>query len=247
MAAEPILRLQGVHSGYGQLPVIRDLNLTAAKGEVVALIGANGAGKTTALMTLVGRLRATQGTIRLDGVDLVGRPTHRIASMGVAMVPDDRALVPSLTVAESFSLVRHPKIDPLDVFPELRPLTGRRCGLLSGGEQQMVALARAVSTCPRLLVVDELSQGLAPMIVTRLLTTLRQIADEHDTAVLVVEQHVNAVLDVADRGCLLAKGTVVLDQPAPSLLANAHLIEESYLGASDERSAVASAIDAAGP
>jgi branched-chain amino acid transport system ATP-binding protein len=233
-----VLEVDGVSSGYGLAPVLRDLHLRVGAGEIVALLGPNGAGKTTTLLTLIGRLRPTAGTIRLDGEVIGGLATHRIARRGVGMVPEDRALIPSLTVSETFSLLKRPTIDPLELFPELRPLVGRRCGLLSGGEQQMVAVARAVATAPKLLLLDELSQGLAPMVVSRIMFMLREVADDRGIGVLIVEQHVKAVLEIADRGCVLVRGTVVLDEPADVMMSNIDVVEASYLGIDNKAASV---------
>jgi branched-chain amino acid transport system ATP-binding protein len=231
----PVLRAADVHSGYSGVPVLRGFDILVAAGEIVALLGPNGSGKTTALLTLVGHVRLSRGSIEINGEDATGLPTHRVAQMGVGMVTDTRSLLPSLTVAETFSLLRRRVVEPFDLFPELAKLAKCRCGLLSGGEQQMVAVSRALAPAPRLLLIDELSEGLAPMMVSRLLTAIRGAADEHGVGVLLVEQHVKAALQVADRACVLNRGSVVVDASAASLLADRNRLEATYLGGIDEQ------------
>jgi branched-chain amino acid transport system ATP-binding protein len=225
-----LLEVADVTGGYRDAPILRNVTLRVDRGEVVALLGPNGAGKTTSLLTIAGQLRVAGGTLRFKGEDIRKTPAHVLARRGIAMVGDDRSLLASLTVAESLRLVRKPVTDPFEFLPELRELRNRRCGLLSGGEQQMLAIARAVSGGPDLLIIDELSQGLAPLVVRRLLEVVRQVADSTGVGVLVVEQHARKILQVADRGCVLVKGRVVLDEPAPVLLEDLHVIEAKYLG-----------------
>jgi len=229
--AEPVLVAEALVAGYGLTPAVRGVDLAVGAGEIVALLGPNGAGKTTTLLTLAGQLSPTAGFVRVGGADVTGWPTHRLARHGLGMVADDRVLISSLTVRETFKLVRNPTLDPIELFPPLADLLGRPCGLLSGGEQQMVAIARAASVGPRILLIDELSQGLAPIIVHRLLESLRRIVDRTGMGVLLVEQHLRVVLGVADRGYLLAKGRVVLERSADDLLGRIDDVEAAYLGA----------------
>jgi branched-chain amino acid transport system ATP-binding protein len=224
----------GFTAGYAGQPVVRDVDLRVDGGEVVALLGANGAGKTTTLLGLSGLADRLGGEVRLHGEAVTGRPPDEIARRGLAHVPEDRALFADLTVLENLQLGMHSRrsgVDAaVDLCPELRPLLSRRAGLLSGGEQQMLAVARAVAGDPRALMVDEMSLGLAPLIVERLLGVLQRIAAETGCAVLLVEQHVQLALTIADRGYVLSRGRVTLEGDAARLLRDSALVEASYLG-----------------
>ena len=229
-----LLAIREMSTGYHGVPVVRDLTLDVEEGEVVALLGPNGAGKTTTLLTASGLVPVLKGDVQVMGTSIKGRRPHTVARLGVAHVPEDRSLFFQLTVKENLRLgtSRGTKAfeKSLGYFPALEPLMDRRAGLLSGGEQQMLAMARALASEPRLLMVDEMSLGLAPIIVERLLPVLRQIAADTGAGVLVVEQHVNLVLEVADRAYVLSHGDLALEGAASHLRANRHLIESSYLG-----------------
>jgi branched-chain amino acid transport system ATP-binding protein len=227
---ESLLTIDKFQAGYDSMPVTRDIRLSVGHGEVVSLLGPNGAGKTTTLATVSGFLPLLGGSIRFDGQDIAGRPPHRIVQAGLVQVPEGRGLVPSLTVNENFRLVRQSKLDPYGVFPALVPLGNRRAGLLSGGEQQMLALARAIMLGPKLLLVDELSLGLAPKAVDTILKRLRGLATETGMSVLLVEQHVSKALAVSDRAYVLSHGRITLQGAASKLLSDRQLLESSYMG-----------------
>lgn len=235
---EALLSIDRLSSGYGGVAVIRDVSITVRPGEVVALLGPNGAGKTTTLLTVSGILKALEGSVSvLGGPATFGAP-HRAAKRGLAHVPEDRSLFFGLTVQENLKLgLRGSKASQkegferaLDLLPALRPLMNRRAGLLSGGEQQMLAVARALVSGPKMLLVDEMSLGLAPIIVERLLPIVRDIADQTGVGVLIVEQHVHLALQVADRAYVMSHGEVVLEGAASELIERRDLLEASYLG-----------------
>lgn len=231
-----LLSARNLSAGYNGVAVVRDLNLQVDAGEVVALLGPNGAGKTTTLLTASGLLPVISGDIEIFGRSVRGRRPHRIAQEGLAHVPEGRSLFQQLTVAENLRLGAAK--GPVDVetalsyFPALEPILDRRAGLLSGGEQQMLAMARALTIKPRLLMVDEMSLGLAPIIVERLLSILRQIAHDTGAGVLIVEQHVHMALDVADRAYVLSHGELVAEGKASVLAKDRRLLTASYLGES---------------
>jgi branched-chain amino acid transport system ATP-binding protein len=242
VSGDEILRVRGLSSGYDGIAVVHDIDLTVSAGEVVALLGSNGAGKTTTLLTISGLVPKLAGTL-----EVAGEPTHekrrvrvadvwQLARRGVAHVPEDRGLFFDLTAAENLRLGRPARGDAVPMeeiltwFPALERVLDRRAGLLSGGEQQMLALARAVIGRPRLLLVDEMSLGLAPIIVEQLLPVLRTIATETDAGIVLVEQHVGLVLEVADRAYLLGQGRVTFDGTAGELRDRPELIESGYLG-----------------
>jgi branched-chain amino acid transport system ATP-binding protein len=230
----PVLELEGLTAGYEDAAVLRDLSLTVGEGEVVALLGANGAGKTTTLRAISGIVHPMQGSILLDGEDLHGVSISGRAKMGIAHVPENRGVFFGLTVAEHFRLGhRGERLDDEAAyrhFPALAELRDRRCGLLSGGEQQMLAVGRALARHPRLLLLDELSLGLAPLIVERLLPVVREYALESGCGVLLVEQHIQLALTIADRGYVLSHGELVLHDRAEALRGNRDLLMASYFG-----------------
>ena len=222
-----VMETRGVDAGYGDVTVVRDLNLRVDSGEVVAVLGRNGAGKTTALLTLAGALHPLAGEVWFMGAEnrssLAGR-----ARQGVGLMADDRSVFFSLTARENLRVARG-SADVLSLFPELERLLDQPAGLLSGGEQQMLGLACVLSRKPKLLLIDELSFGLAPRVVQRLMTAVREAADA-GTAVVIVEQFARLALEVADRAYVLVNGRVESEGTTGEMRANVGEIESKYLG-----------------
>ncbi len=228
-----LLEVRDASFGYHGHSVVRHLDAELHEGEVVALLGANGAGKTTTLLGLSGLVDRYGGDVVLAGTSITAVSAEVRARRGLAHVPEERALFTDLTVLENLQVGQHSRrksVDAaLDRCPELRPLLGRRAGLLSGGEQQMLAVARALAGEPRVLLLDEMSLGLAPLIVERLLAMIRELATSTGCSVLLVEQHVHQALAVADRGYVLQRGEIVLDGPVARLREDLAALEASYL------------------
>jgi len=221
------LEVRGLAAGYGDVPVVHGIDLCVGDGEVVALLGPNGAGKTTTLLALSGVLPAA-GEVDYDDRPLTG-PLHRRARQGLGLITEERAVFRQLSTHTNLSLGAGGVDGALAVFPELERLLDRKAGLLSGGEQQMLVLARALAARPRLLLVDELSLGLAPLMVTRLLAALSEAARD-GMSVLLVEQHARQALEVADRAYVLLRGAIELEGTGAELLARLPEIERTYLG-----------------
>jgi branched-chain amino acid transport system ATP-binding protein len=221
-------------AGYGSVPVIHDVDLEVRAGEVVALLGANGAGKTTTLLALAGELPALSGSVSMDG-SKTHAPLHRRARNGLSLVTEERSVFTELSTEDNLRAGRCDPQKALTLFPELTKRLRVKGGLLSGGEQQMLTLGRALAREPRVLLADELSLGLAPLVVERLLTAVRESASRQGTAVLLVEQHVRKVLHYADRVLLMQRGRLMLSLDAEEARARIDEIEDFYLTTATER------------
>jgi len=233
-----LLDVAGLCAGYGDVPVLRGIDLSIRAGSITALIGANGAGKTTLLRTISGIIPTEAGTIRYDGRDIVGMPPQEIVRAGLVQVPEGRRLFSEMTVFEnllvgSSSPAARRKRDEnlamvLELFPRVRERRAQRAGTLSGGEQQMVAIARALMASPRLLLLDETSLGLAPIVVDEIFVAVRRLAAQGLT-ILVVEQNTALALEVADHGYVLEQGHFAIEGPAAGLMADPR-VRQAYLG-----------------
>lgn len=234
-----MLELAGVNSGYGPVTVLRDISLWVDRAEIVVLLGANGAGKSTLLKTIAGLLTPSAGTIRLDGREVTGLPPEAMARAGLVLVPEGRQLFGALTVMENLLLGAHVRRRDrrataaalervFGLFPVLEQRTGQRADSLSGGEQQMVAVGRGLMAQPEMILLDEPSLGLAPIVVARLLEALRTLRAD-GTTVLLVEQHAMMALPVADRAYVLERGRIVIEGTGQQIAADPK-VRASYLG-----------------
>ena len=234
-ATEPVIEARTISSGYRGVAAVRDLTLEVKPGEVVGLLGPNGAGKTTTLLTLAGDVPCISGEVRFLGHP-VRLPLAQRARRGLALVTEEKSVFMGLTVAENLRLGRGVIEHALEIFPLLRDHLKRKAGLLSGGQQQILTLARALAARPRVLLADELSLGLAPIITQQLFEAIRRAADETGVGVLLVEQHVRSALQIADRVYILQRGQCVLDGPAREMQGRLDEIEKTYLaGPADAR------------
>ena len=213
-----LLEVTGLDAAHGLLQAVRDIDLSVAQGETVALVGANGAGKTTLLRTIAGAHPAAAGRVRFDGEDVTRLPAHRRVRRGIALVPEGRRLFPEMTVEENLRVAgRRARPGPwtveavLDAFPLLQPLRHRKSANLSGGEQQATAIARALMTNPRLLLLDEVSLGLSPVAVDTVYASLSRLTDREDATLLLVEQDLGRAMAVSDRVVCILEGRVVLE------------------------------------
>ena len=227
MSNAPLLEAVALCAGYGGVAVVHDLSLTVHAGEVVVLLGANGAGKSTTLRTCAGAIPAVSGEVRWKG-KATHAPLHRRARRGIGLVTEERSVFMGLTAEANLRLGRGSVAKALELFPELTALLKRRAGLMSGGEQQILTLARALAGEPAALLADELSLGLAPLVVRRLLIAVREAADR-GVGVLLVEQHAAQALAIADRGYVFRRGRVVMSGTAAELRQNFDEIRNSYL------------------
>ncbi len=233
-----MLTVDDIHTYYGNIHALKGISLEVEEGEIVTLIGANGAGKTTTLRTISGLLKPRHGTVYLEGDDLSKYPAHDIVYMGVAMVPEGRGIFSKLSVQENLDMGAFSRNDKAQIsgdlervftlFPRLKERRNQVAGTLSGGEQQMLATGRALMAHPRLLLLDEPSMGLAPILVESTFDTIQAINDE-GTTILLVEQNATMALSVADRGYVLQTGEIVLSDSAENLKQN-EMVQKAYLG-----------------
>jgi branched-chain amino acid transport system ATP-binding protein len=232
-----LLEISGVHTFYGHIEALRGVDLTIAKGEIVTLIGANGAGKSTLLMTVCGTPQARSGSIRFEGEEITRKPTFEIMRKGIAQSPEGRRIFPRMTVLENLQMgavtgdPTHFEADlekAMTLFPILRQRQGQRGGTLSGGEQQMLAIARALMSRPRLLLLDEPSLGLAPLIVKQIFSVIRMINETEGVTVFLVEQNAYHALRLAHRGYVMVNGQITLSGSGRDLLANPQ-VRAAYL------------------
>ncbi len=235
--ATPMLQVSGLFTHYGAICAVNDASLHVNQGEIVSLIGSNGAGKTSLLMTLCGTPRASAGSVHFEGEDITRQSTHLIMRKGIAVSPEGRRVFPSLTVVENLKMggffLGKEEIEAgmehvFKLFPRLKDRAHQRAGTMSGGEQQMLAIGRALMSRPRLLLLDEPTLGLAPLIIAQIFEIIQTIRTEGVT-VFLVEQNANRALAIADRGYVLENGRVVLQDTGANLLANAD-VRKAYLG-----------------
>ncbi len=234
----PMLELDNVHAYYGHIHALKGISMTVEEGEIVTLIGANGAGKTTTLRTITGLLKPRRGTVKLEGEDLAPYKAHQIVQRGVSMVPEGRGIFAKLTVAENLDMGAYLRNDRdgikedlekvFALFPRLKERRNQVAGTLSGGEQQMLAIGRALMARPRLLLLDEPSMGLAPVLVETIFDTIVEI-NQKGTTILLVEQNALMALSIAHRGYVLQTGEIVLADSAENLKNN-EMVQKAYLG-----------------
>jgi branched-chain amino acid transport system ATP-binding protein len=232
-----MLRISGVHTFYGHIEALKGVDIEVGEGEIVTIIGANGAGKSTLLMTICGTPQARHGSIVFEGDDITRRPTFEIMRRGIAQAPEGRRIFPRMSVLENLkmgAITTDPKYFDEDVekvfaiFPRLKERQGQRGGTLSGGEQQMLAIARALMSRPRLLLLDEPSLGLAPIIVKQIFQVIREINQQQKVTVFLVEQNANHALKLAHRGYVMVNGNITISGTGKDLLANPE-VRAAYL------------------
>ena len=233
-----MLTLENISVGYGAIRALKGVSMRVEQGEVVTLIGANGAGKTTTLRTITGLLEPTEGRILFEGQEISGRPTHQLVARGISMSPEGRGVFANLTVRENLQMGAYLKKNKAEIakdlergfrmFPRLKERESQKAGTLSGGEQQMLAMARALMSRPRLLLLDEPSLGLAPLVVHTIFEAIDEIRGE-GTTILLVEQNAHAALKHSDRAYVLETGRIVMEGPSKELAADPR-IKEAYLG-----------------
>ena len=238
--SEPLLSIRGLVAAYGNIEALKGVDLDINAGEIVALIGANGAGKSTLMMSVVGRPRARAGTIEFDGRDITNEPTHHVARLRIAQSPEGRRIFPRMTVAENLRMGADAAVESTEaernedlervftLFPRLKERIAQRGGTLSGGEQQMLAIGRALMSRPRLLMLDEPSLGLAPLIARQIFDAVRTLNRQDGLTVLIVEQNANHALKLANRGYVMVNGLITLSGTGEELLARPE-IRAAYL------------------
>lgn len=240
-ATAPVLEFRGINIHYGPVHVLKDMDISINKGELVCLLGGNASGKTTTLKTILGMVQPSSGDVVIDGKVVTGNTTAEIVSLGVTMVPENRRLFKRMTVKENLEIGAYLRTDRenldadldeiFEMFPRVKERLNQKAGTLSGGEQQMVAVGRALMAKPKVLLMDEPSMGLAPVLVQQNFDIIEQINDAGVT-VFMVEQNANMALSIADRGYVLLTGSIVLADTAENLLANEDL-RKAYLGEAD--------------
>ncbi len=234
-----MLKLRNIQSFYGNIQALKKVSLDVEEGEIITLIGANGAGKSTTLMTLCGIVPARHGTITFEGRDITSMAPEKIVALGISQVPEGRRIFPYLTVTENLDMGSFLRSDTqtikkdmdhiFELFPILAERRNQPGGTLSGGEQQMLAISRALMSKPKLLLLDEPSLGLAPLITRRIFEIIRRINKESGTTILLVEQNANLALQVADRAYVMETGTITMTDTGKNLLANED-VKKAYLG-----------------
>ena len=235
-----LLQVNSLTTGHNGVAVVHDVNLMVESGEVVALLGANGAGKTTLLHTIAGLLPTINGTVFFNDRPVTGLSTHHIVRQGLSLLPENRGIFYQLTVAENLRLYKRQggavKVEEVfEYFPALKPLVERKAGLLSGGEQQMLSLGCRFIADPKLMLIDEMSLGLAPIIFQRMLPVLTQFAADRGVGVLLVEQHVHLALKSSSRAYVLNRGELTFSGTANALQNQRQFLESNYMGSTKQR------------
>jgi branched-chain amino acid transport system ATP-binding protein len=235
---KPLLKLSHVDTYYGPIQILQDINVEIHEGEIVCLLGGNASGKSTTLKTVLGLVKPAQGTVEFQGQRIDGLPTGHVVAQGVSIVPENRRIFPEMTVLENLEMGAYLRRDRegieedlervFDLFPHLKERLSQPGGTLSGGEQQMLAMGRALMSRPSLLLMDEPSMGLAPLLVERIFELIQQI-NRQGTTIFMVEQNANLALSIADRGYVLQTGRIVLADTAQNLLQN-EMMQKAYLG-----------------